>query len=187
MMTIQQIQLNSKGNYVGAQFHSVINLNFEGVKTFVTPEEYVDALSKGSKHGGISAIIDEIPYIKIFLAMYPGKYSMIRSMSTTNGFGFVFRKGSHLVHDMSRAIEKLREEGELAKLETEWFHSKSTYEYEDSTNDSPDALSVHDFDLSFSYSALQVDIHLVGDALLFVLLLLIDVVMSRVMFLMNIV
>ena len=89
MMTIQQIQLNSKGNYVGAQFHSVINLNFEGVKTFDTPEEYVDAFSKGSKHGGISAFIDEIPYIKIFLGMYPGDYSMIKSMSTTNGFGFV--------------------------------------------------------------------------------------------------
>ena len=89
MMTIHQIQLNTKGAYVGSQDgpsqNAVINLNFKGVRTFPTPEQYVDAFSKG----GISAIIDEIPYIKIFLGMYPGDYSMIKSMSTTNGFGFV--------------------------------------------------------------------------------------------------
>ncbi|KAF3434913.1 hypothetical protein FNV43_RR22000 [Rhamnella rubrinervis] len=168
MMTIQQIQLNAKGNYIGSQYRPaaedvVINLNFKGFKTFLSPEQYVDALSKGSMHGGVSAIFYEIPYIKIFLAMYPGEYSMIKSMSTTNGFGFVFRKGSHLVHDMSRAIEKLREEGELAKLETEWFHSKSTYEYEDSTNDSPEALSVHDFGGLFLISGISSTLALVGE------------------------
>ncbi|KAF3434905.1 hypothetical protein FNV43_RR21992 [Rhamnella rubrinervis] len=136
-------------------------------KTFLSPQQYVDALSKGSKHGGISAIIDEIPYIKIFLAMYPGEYLMIKSMSTTNGFGFVstdlllifkflcFRKGSPLVHDMSWAIEKLREEGELAKLETEWFRSKSTCTSEKSTNGTPDALSVHDFGGLFMISGIS--------------------------------
>ncbi|KAF3434899.1 hypothetical protein FNV43_RR21986 [Rhamnella rubrinervis] len=158
MLTIQQIQLNTKGNYVGygpAVKGVVVNLNFEGAKRFITPEEYVDALSKGSKHGGISAIIDEIPYIKIFLAKYPKDYSMIKSMSTTNGFGFVFRKGSPLVHDMSWAIEKLREEGELAKLETEWFHSKSTYTFEESTDGTPDALSVHDFGGLFMISGIS--------------------------------
>ena len=94
MMTIQQIQLNSKGNYVGYQKGpatqgSVINLNFKGFKGFLTTEEYVEAFSRGSKNGGVSAIVDEIPYIKIFLAKYPREYSMIKSMSTTNGFGFV--------------------------------------------------------------------------------------------------
>ena len=94
MLTIQQIQLNAEGNYVGSQYgpateHVAVNLNFKGFKTFLLPEEYVNAFSKGSKHGGISAIIDEIPYIKIFLGMYPRDYSMIKSMSTTNGFGFV--------------------------------------------------------------------------------------------------
>ncbi|MBA0548356.1 hypothetical protein Golob_019462, partial [Gossypium lobatum] len=42
-----------------------------------SPEEYANALSKDSKKGGVSAIIDEIPYIKIFLEKYSARYSMI--------------------------------------------------------------------------------------------------------------
>lgn len=94
MMTIQQIHLNSNENYVGYQKGpatqgSLANLNFKGSKAYLTPEEYVEAFSRGSKHGGVSAIVAEIPYIKIFLAMYPKEYSMIKYMPTANGFGFV--------------------------------------------------------------------------------------------------
>ncbi|KAF3434908.1 hypothetical protein FNV43_RR21995 [Rhamnella rubrinervis] len=117
MLTIQQIQLNTKGNYVGygpAAEGAVINLNSEGAERFVSTEEYVDALSKRSKHGG-----------------------------------------SPLVHDMSWTIEKLREEGELAKLETEWFRSKSTCTFEESSNGTPDALSAHDFGGLFMISGIS--------------------------------
>lgn len=60
------------------------NLNFKDdrLKPYSSPEEYADALTRGSKNGGVSAIIDEIPYIKIFLAKYPGDYVMIASEPT---------------------------------------------------------------------------------------------------------
>lgn len=74
MMTVKQIQLNS-GNYIRYPIDSI--------------EEYADALSRGSKHGGVSAIVDEVPYIKAFLAKYSADYSMIKTESITNGFGFV--------------------------------------------------------------------------------------------------
>nr|XP_048336701.1 glutamate receptor 1.2-like isoform X2 [Ziziphus jujuba var. spinosa] len=149
MMTIQQMQLHSKGNFLGYQKgpateSAITDLNVNGFKPFLTEEEYVEALTRGSKHGGVSAIVAEIPYIKIFLAKYPKEYSMIRTMSTTNGFGFVFRKGSPLVHDMSRAIEKLREEGELERLEIQWFKSKSISTFDDSSN-VPSALNLKNF------------------------------------------
>ncbi|KAJ0052119.1 hypothetical protein Pint_03120 [Pistacia integerrima] len=96
MITVQQIQLNSKENYIGYQTDSSItrgvisNLNFtnSNLRPFCSPEEYANALSRGSKKGGVSAIIDEIPYIKIFLAKYSADYAMIGSTSTTNGFAF---------------------------------------------------------------------------------------------------
>ncbi|KAM5550893.1 hypothetical protein ABKV19_027303 [Rosa sericea] len=110
-----------------------------------TEEAYVDALSRGSKHGGVSAIIDEIPYIKIFLAKYSSKYSMIKTKSTTNGFGFVFPKGSKLVHDISRQIEILREEGKLVEMEEAWFHSKKTDLMFDDTTSDPNTLNLHSF------------------------------------------
>ncbi|PRQ56844.1 putative periplasmic binding protein-like I [Rosa chinensis] len=151
MMTMKQIQMNSKVNYIVYQISSFTKLGFidftcKGLKKFdQTEEAYVDALSRGSKHGGVSAIIDEIPYIKIFLAKYSSKYSMIKTKSTTNGFGFVFPKGSKLVHDISRQIEILREEGKLVQMEEDWFHSiKTDLMFDDTTSD-PNPLNLHSF------------------------------------------
>ena len=88
---IQQIQLASKENYIGYQVGSLVinNLHFADpwLRPYNSPKEYADGLSNGS----VVAIIDEIPYLKIFLAKYPGNYAMVASASTgtTNGFGFV--------------------------------------------------------------------------------------------------
>ncbi|KAL5577311.1 hypothetical protein UlMin_019010 [Ulmus minor] len=140
MMTVEQIQLKADGDYIG--YH---NLNFKGLKPLGSCEEFADALSKGSKHGGVSAIIDEIPYIKLFLARYPHHYSMIKSVSNTNGFGFAFGKGSTLVVDMSRAIAQLRERGELANLQEAWFHGKSSDLKSEDTTNHPNALNFETF------------------------------------------
>ncbi|KAJ9567214.1 hypothetical protein OSB04_003180 [Centaurea solstitialis] len=88
-----------------------------------TPEEYADALSRGSKNGGVDEIVDEIPYIKEFLTQYPTGYSMVASEAITSGFGFVsaFPRGSHLAPDISREITRLREDGTLRMLENKWF------------------------------------------------------------------
>ncbi|KAE8701948.1 Detected protein of unknown function [Hibiscus syriacus] len=91
-----------------------------------TADEYADALSKGSRKGVVSAILDEMPYIKIFLAQHSSDYSLIKSLPTTNGFAFVFPKGSALVPDISREIPKLRESGKLDLLENAWFKSRSS-------------------------------------------------------------
>ena len=83
---------------VGSQLGSVVpgalsNLNFKyfGVKKHNSAEEYANALSKGSKNGGFSAIIDEMPYIKAFLAKYSAHYTLTvpKNTTSTNGFGFV--------------------------------------------------------------------------------------------------
>lgn len=77
----------------------------------------------------------------------------------------VFRKGSPLVHDISWAIEKLREEGDLAKLESKWFHSKPICAFEDSTNCTRDALNLSNFGglflISFISSTLALVIFLI--------------------------
>ncbi|KAE8730556.1 hypothetical protein F3Y22_tig00002919pilonHSYRG00170 [Hibiscus syriacus] len=96
-----EIELNSKVGYVGYHYVSVLgtisNLNFENPleKPYNSPEEYANALRRGSEKGGVSAIIVEIPYLK------------------------AFPKGSPLVQDISGAITRLREEGKLQKMENE--------------------------------------------------------------------
>ncbi|PRQ56866.1 putative periplasmic binding protein-like I [Rosa chinensis] len=148
MMTVKQIQLNSRGNYIGYQSGSlgvIVNLNFKGIKPYRSSEEYFVALSKGSKHNGVSGVIDEVPYINIFLANYSADYSMIKTKSITNGFAFVFPKGSKLVQDVSRKIERLRQEEKLIEMEKTWFLRKTTLmSDEDINNKDPNTIDLYD-------------------------------------------
>lgn len=104
MLTVQQLQptvtdvkdLIKNGDYVGYQQGSFVlgllkRLNFDQskIKEYNTPDEYADALSKGSKNGGVAAIFDEIPYIKLFLASRCDQYTMVGPTYKTDGFGFV--------------------------------------------------------------------------------------------------
>ena len=97
LLTIEQIRQASKGDLVGynsgsfAEGNIISNLNFKGtsLRAFDTSEDFADALSRGAKHGGVDAIIDEIPYLKDFFGLYPSGYSMVVSEMTTSGFGFV--------------------------------------------------------------------------------------------------
>ncbi|GKD98413.1 hypothetical protein Tco_1382310, partial [Tanacetum coccineum] len=152
--------LASKSRSIGYQLGSPVqgalvrNFNFEGttLKPYDSlPEKYADALTRGSKNGGVDAIVDEIPYIKEFLAQYPSGYSMTVSETIANGFGFVslftilffnisvnmgkrskqvnllngaFPKGSTLAPEMSIQIAKLREDGALKLLEDKWFNKQ---------------------------------------------------------------
>ncbi|KAM7501653.1 hypothetical protein LguiB_000557 [Lonicera macranthoides] len=158
LLTVQQIDFALKGNQIGYQLDGVfvrqgIYNNFKFREEYNSSEDYADALKKGSKNGGVDAIIDEIPYIKSFLAKYSADYAMISSDSTTNGFGFVFPKGSPLVPEISRAIAKLRQEGKLTEIEDVWFRnntrSSSTIMrqrgYSSSTISSPNTLNLDSF------------------------------------------
>lgn len=102
MLTVQQLQpkdindLVSRGEYIGCQDSSLVKgfLNTEKVdhskwRLYASFEEYDKALSIGSKHGGIGAIVDELPTIRLFLSMYCQKYTMIDSTYRTSGYGFV--------------------------------------------------------------------------------------------------
>lgn len=114
MLTVKQIQLASENEYIGTRSQNLIiiggsiksNLNFKDnhIRLYRSPEELAEALSRGSKKGGVAAIFDEIPYIKIFLGKYGADFDMVASNTTTNGFAFAFQRGSPLVSDMSRAI-----------------------------------------------------------------------------------
>ena len=59
------------------------------MKPYRTPEEYDEALSNGTHNGGVAAIFDEIPYIKLFLSKYGSRYAMVGPIYKTDGFGFV--------------------------------------------------------------------------------------------------
>ncbi|KAL8253094.1 hypothetical protein R6Q59_036787 [Mikania micrantha] len=133
LLTVERIQLASMTGFIGYQAssssHRVLaeTLHFRDtwLKAYNTLEDMADALSRGSKNGGVDSIIDEVPYIKEFLARYPSGYSMTMVADMSNGFGFVFPKGSPLTLEISTQIARLREDGTLHMLQAKWLDQKS--------------------------------------------------------------
>lgn len=89
-------QLLANGDFVGYQkgsfVHSMLKkLKFDDhkIKVYSTQEEYAKALRMGSKHGGVSAIFDEIPYLNSFCLKYGREFQMVGPIDRTSGFGFV--------------------------------------------------------------------------------------------------
>lgn len=105
LLTVEQLQptvndfnqlLKSGGDKVGYLESSFVYplLRESGfpdsrIVAYKSAEECDSLLSKGSANGGISAAIDESPYMKLFLAQYCSKYATIGPIFKTAGFGFV--------------------------------------------------------------------------------------------------
>ncbi|PKI63602.1 hypothetical protein CRG98_015985 [Punica granatum] len=83
-------------HYVGYQSSFVkellireMNFDESRLRSYSSPEKYHKALMKGSGNGGVDAIFDETPYLKLFLAKYCDKYTIIGPTYKTDGFAFV--------------------------------------------------------------------------------------------------
>ncbi|CAL5361479.1 unnamed protein product [Camellia sinensis] len=88
-------ELIKNGDYVGYRSGSFIadilkDMGFD--KSKITPcksrVECNDALSKGRKNGGKSALFGVAPYNKLFVSRYCGKYTTIGPIYRADGFGF---------------------------------------------------------------------------------------------------
>lgn len=104
MLTIQQLQptfsdLNElinkkesvgypKGSFV---YELLLDRGFEKqkIKAYTSPEECDELLTKGTAKGGIAAAIDETPNLRLFLAKYCSKYTIVGPIFKTSGFAFV--------------------------------------------------------------------------------------------------
>ncbi|XP_034578192.2 glutamate receptor 2.5-like [Setaria viridis] len=97
-----------------------LNVDERKIRSYRT-NQYAEALMKGSWNGGVAAVVDEIPYLKLFMSKHCRNHSIIGRVYKTGGFGFVFPKGSPLVTDVSRAILKVTEGDEIVGIERKWL------------------------------------------------------------------
>jgi len=136
MLTVQRLQptvtsvqdLLRNGDRVGYQNGSTVKYWLEemgfhkkDLLGYVEVEEYAEALQRGSGNGGVSAIVDEVPYLKIFLSKYCEGYTMVGPTYKLGGFGFAFPIGSPMAHDVSQAIMTPAVQQEMAWIERKWF------------------------------------------------------------------
>uniref|UniRef100_A0A0D6QSG0 Glutamate receptor n=1 Tax=Araucaria cunninghamii TaxID=56994 RepID=A0A0D6QSG0_ARACU len=110
-----------KGSFVGRYLQEQLGIHPSQLHDYSSPEDYATALSKGPKNGGVAAIFDEIPYIRVFVSTHCG-YTTIGPTYRTGGFGFVFPKGSSFVSDVSKAVLDLSESSEMQRIQNKWFN-----------------------------------------------------------------
>ena len=100
ILTVEQLQptvtnldeVIRRGDYVGYLSDSFmpellkrLKINETKMIAFSSPEEYNDALSTRK----VAVIVDEIPYLKVFLSKYCHNYTMVGPTYKFDGFGYV--------------------------------------------------------------------------------------------------
>ncbi|CAN6196019.1 unnamed protein product [Urochloa humidicola] len=132
ILTVEQLQptvtnldeVIRRGDYVGYLNDSFmpgllkrLKINESKLIPFNSPEEYNDALSTGR----VAVIVDEIPYLKLFLSKYCHNYTMVGPTYKFDGFGYAFPRGSPLTPEISRGILELASNGTMAELEKDLY------------------------------------------------------------------
>ncbi|OWM77139.1 hypothetical protein CDL15_Pgr017673 [Punica granatum] len=163
-LTVQRLQpkfadvhdLVRNRHYVGYQKNSFVKellireMNFDESRLlpYSSPEKYHEALMKGSGNGGVDAIFDETPYLKLFLAKYCDKYTIVGPTYKTDGFAFAFPMRSPLVSYVSRAVLKVtQDKAKMDAIERKNFLSLQTSSSQDMMTDQDARIST---DLSLS-------------------------------------
>ncbi|XP_020083456.1 glutamate receptor 2.7-like [Ananas comosus] len=156
ILTVQQLQptvtdldqLIRSGSYIGylnASFMpgllSRLNVDQSKLIAYDSPAEYNEGLSNGS----VAAIIDEIPYLRVFLSNYSNNYTMIGPIAKVDGFGFAFPIGSPLVPDLNRAILTVTESKKMTEFENTLYGNRTCSDNEDSTATSSSSLTFNSF------------------------------------------
>ena len=71
-----------------------LSISRSRLKALGSPEEYARALDLGPNNGGVAAVVDERPYVELFLSSQC-RFAIVGSEFTRSGWGFVsnFIKG----------------------------------------------------------------------------------------------
>ncbi|MCD9561558.1 hypothetical protein HAX54_020725 [Datura stramonium] len=108
------------GSFAYSYMKDILNIAPSRLISLRSPEEFEIALRRGSGKGGVIAIVDELPYMELFLQNRTD-FGIIGRPFTKSGWGFAFKKDSPLATDMSTAILKLAESGKLQEIHEKWF------------------------------------------------------------------
>ncbi|GFZ09468.1 glutamate receptor 3.6 [Actinidia rufa] len=109
-----------QGSFAGDYLTNELGIHKSRLIPLNSPEDYAEALRNGPKKGGVAAVVDQRAYIELFLSTRC-EFSIVGHEFTKNGWGFAFPRDSPLAVDMSTAILKLSEDGELQRIHDKWL------------------------------------------------------------------
>ncbi|CAN6170490.1 unnamed protein product [Urochloa humidicola] len=105
--------------------------------------DYADSLQRGPANGGVAAIVDELPYVELFLSTNC-QFRTVGQEFTKSGWGFAFQRDSPLAVDLSTAILTLSENGDLQRIHDKWL-SPGTCDAQSSNDVGADRLNLSSF------------------------------------------
>ncbi|XP_039068260.1 glutamate receptor 3.3-like isoform X1 [Hibiscus syriacus] len=108
------------GSFAERYLSEELNISRSRLVPLGSPEEYASALERGPGNGGVAAIVDERPYVELFLSSQC-KFRIVGQEFTKSGWGFAFPRDSPLAIDMSSAILTLSENGDLQRIHDKWL------------------------------------------------------------------
>ncbi|XWS26034.1 hypothetical protein CRYUN_Cryun27aG0118600 [Craigia yunnanensis] len=108
------------GSFAEHYLREELNISKSRLVALGSPEEYALALKLGPEKGGVAAVVDERPYIELFLSSQC-TFRIVGQEFTKSGWGFAFPRDSPLAIDMSTAILALAENGDLQRIHDKWL------------------------------------------------------------------
>ncbi|KAF9683637.1 hypothetical protein SADUNF_Sadunf04G0034600 [Salix dunnii] len=157
MLTVRRLQpnitdiewLKSNGLKVGCDgdsfvldyLQTVLKFDPQNIKTVGYEYDYELEFESAN----IAAAFLDLPYEKVFIGHYCKRYIATTPTYRFGGLGFVFPKGSPLTADVSKAILKLSENGELKTLEEKWLYPSRNCSSNATNNDIAESLSLQNF------------------------------------------
>ncbi|KAL5147151.1 Glutamate receptor 2.7 [Glycine soja] len=124
-----------RGSYLKIYLQDVLGIKAENIKQFDSQKSYADAL----RNKEIAAAFLDIPEAKIFLAKNCKGFVQAGPTYKIGGYGFVFPKGSPLLHSVNQALLNISENGTLRNLENNMLASE---ECEDITDPNVETTSL---------------------------------------------
>lgn len=135
------------GSFAKNYMMEELNIAESRLVSLNNPEDYATALELGPQRGGVAAIVDELAYVELFLSTNC-KFKTVGQEFTKSGWGFVstlvlttalvspslkhldnskpmsrqaFPRDSPLAVDLSTAILRLSENGDLQRIHDKWL------------------------------------------------------------------
>ncbi|KAI4354177.1 hypothetical protein L6164_003070 [Bauhinia variegata] len=113
-----------RGSFSGNYLVNELNIQRSRLVPLNSPEEFEKALISGPEKGGVAALVDERVYMELFLSTRC-EFSIVGQDFMKIGWAFAFPRDSPLAVDMSTAILKLSENGELQRIRDKWLRQSA--------------------------------------------------------------
>ncbi|XP_071727455.1 glutamate receptor 3.4-like [Rutidosis leptorrhynchoides] len=109
------------GTFAYSYLFKELNIAESRIKILNNEVEYANALRLGPNNGGVAAILDELPYVELFMRYSNCDFRIVGQEFTKSGWGFAFKRDSPIAADLSTAILQLSENGDLQRIHDKWL------------------------------------------------------------------